>query len=70
MSAGGFQLALLSVPHSLRVVVDAVLEDDKDQSSLDRIAQEIWGYSQKVSLTFPIIAFEYFPISKGPKKIN
>ena len=48
-TSGGFQLSLLSVPRDLLPLIQAVTGQAEQDSHLDRIKQQIWGYNQKVS---------------------
>jgi hypothetical protein len=47
-SAGGFQLSLVAVPADLLPLIQAVTGQTEQDSHLDRIKQQIWGYNQKV----------------------
>ena len=51
LTSGGFQLSLLSVPRDLLPLIQAVTGQAEQDSHLDRIKQQIWGYNQKVFLT-------------------
>ena len=50
-TAGGFQLSLLSVPGDLLPLIQAVTGQVEQDTHLDRIKQQIWGYNQKVNNT-------------------
>ena len=47
LTGGGFQLSLVSVPSDLLPLIQAATGHQQD-SHLDRIQQQIWGYNQKV----------------------
>ena len=46
MTAGGFQLSLLSVPDDFRYIVDAATGQGAD-NQMDRIRKQIWGNNQQ-----------------------
>ena len=50
-TAGGFQLSLLSVPGDLLPLIQAVTGQVEQDTHMDRIKQQIWGYNQKVNNT-------------------
>ena len=46
VTAGGFQLSLLSVPDDFRYIVDAAIGQGSG-SQMDRIRKQIWGNNQQ-----------------------
>ena len=46
ITAGGFQLSLLSVPDDFRFIVDAATGEGADDQ-MDRIRKQIWGNDQQ-----------------------